>query len=432
MSTVSMSSIQAVRVKRVVDGRGGPPLEDGVVEFASERINRVVPAADYGAPEGVSVWDLRPYTLLPGLIDAHVHVLASGELSEPGWFVRGATELPATVALNAFANAHRALRAGFTTIRDLACRHYADVALRDAINAGLVEGPRMKVCGMGLTSSAGHMDPGSTLIPGVEPHGLAEVVDSPDQGRAAVRRNLRRRVDFIKINATESELVRGFGMQCSPEMTLETMRAICDVAHAHNRRVAAHCHGGIGVTWALEAGVDVLEHGRYLTDEHLETMVRRGVFLCPTLIPETVSPRPSDPAMVAWLDRTRAIMYESVRRARDAGVEIVNGSDAGFGGVTHGYGGACEIAELVNAGLSPMHAIVAATRTAARCLDMESQVGTIEPGKFADLVLVDGDPLADITILQRSERIPLVIKGGRIVADRRPSRTAAPAAHRTR
>src|SRR5687768_7224800 len=108
-----MSSIQAVRVRRVVDGGGGPPLEDGVIEFESERITRVIAAAGYRAPDGVSVWDLRPYTLLPGLIDAHVHVLSSGELSEPDWFVRGATELPATVAINAFANAHRGLRAGF-------------------------------------------------------------------------------------------------------------------------------------------------------------------------------------------------------------------------------------------------------------------------------------------------------------------------------
>jgi imidazolonepropionase-like amidohydrolase len=368
--------------------------------------------------------------MLPGLIDAHVHLMGSGEPRDTTWVMREVVDLPGAVALNCFIHGRRNLEYGFTTVRDLACRHYADVSLRDAINAGRLEGPRLKVCGVGLTSTAGHMDRGKHFTPGVIVPGPSAVVDGPDEGRRGVRMNLRYGVDFIKINATLSELVRPFGGLCSPEMTLETMQAICEVAHDHGRKVAAHCHGGKGVTWALQAGVDVLEHGRFLTDEQLEIMAKQGTFLCPTLSPEAraheLGLRSPDPTLTAWQDKARGAMYETVNRARKAGVTIVNGSDAAMPGVTHGHGGAYEMAELVKAGLTPMEAIVAATSAAARCLDFDRDVGTIEPGKYADGVLVDGDPLADVSILQDLARVLVVIKGGRIAFDRRPAEARTP------
>jgi imidazolonepropionase-like amidohydrolase len=421
----------AIRVGTLIDGRGGRPASGAVIEVDGDRIARVVPGTGYTPPAGAAVWDFSRYTMLPGLIDAHVHLRGSGEPREMGWGVSEAAELPGATALNCFINARKSLEYGFTTVRDLACRHYADVSLRDAINAGRLEGPRLKVCGVGLTSTAGHMDRHKYFAPGVTLPGPAAIADTPDEGRRAVRMNLRYGVDFIKINATLSELVRPLGGLCSPEMTLETMQAICEVAHDHGRKVAAHCHGGKGVTWALQAGVDVLEHGRFLTDEQLGIMVKQGTFLCPTLSPEAraheLGLRPSDPSLVAWQDHARGVMYDTVRRAHKAGVTVVSGSDAAMPGVTHGHGGAYEIAELVKAGLSPMDALVAATSAAARCLDFDKEVGSVETGKLADFVLVDGDPLADVAILQDLRRVPVVIKGGRIAFDRRPAALRVPA-----
>ncbi len=412
-----------IRVGRLIDGRGSEPLRGVVVVLDGERITDVRNADEYVAPPGAEVWDFPRFTVLPGLIDAHVHVLGSGEPGDAAWFVRAATELPGTVAFNCLLNAQRDLRAGFTTIRDLSCQQFADVALRDGIAAGKLEGPRMRVCGLGLTSTAGHMDRSKYFAPGVTLAEPAATADGPDEARRAVRMNLRFDVDFIKINATLSELVRRRGGLYSPEMTLETMRAICEVAHAHGRKVAAHCHGGIGVDWALEAGVDELEHGRFLSDEQLGTMAEAGTFLCPTLSPEAraheLGLRPADRHLAAWQEKARSVMYDTVRRARRAGVTIVNGSDAAMPGVTHGHGGAYEMAQLVKAGLTPMEAIVAATSAAARCLDMAAQVGSIEAGKLADLVFVGGDPLEHIDILQDLSRVPLVLKSGRVVADRR-------------
>jgi imidazolonepropionase-like amidohydrolase len=421
----------SIRVGTLIDGRGGRPAQGAVIEVDGDRIVRIVSAAGYSLPAGAADLDCSDYTMLPGLVDAHVHLRGSGEPRETGWGVSEASELPGTTALNCFINARKNLEFGFTTVRDLACRHYADVSLRDAINAGRLEGPRLKVCGVGLTSTAGHMDRHKYFAPGVVLPGPAAIADTPDEGRRAVRMNLRYGVDFIKINATLSELVRPLGGLCSPEMTLETMQAICEVAHDHGRKVAAHCHGGKGVTWALQAGVDVLEHGRFLTDEQMGIMVDQGTFLCPTLSPEArahdLGLRPADPSLVAWQDRARSVMYETVNRAHRAGITIVSGSDAAMPGVTHGHGGAYEIAELVKAGLPPMDAIVAATSAAARCLDFDKDIGTVEAGKYADFVLVDGDPLADISVLQDLTRVPVVIKGGRIAFDRRPARARVPA-----
>ena len=419
----------AIHVGRLIDGTGAVPKKGVTIMIAGERIDRVRPTKEVHLTSADEAWDLSLYTALPGLIDAHVHVFGSGDPRDPDWLVRDATELPAAVALNCFVNAQRNLLAGFTAIRDLGCRHYADVALRNAINGGRVEGPRMRVCGLGLTSTAGHMDRSKHFIPGVVLPGPSTVVDSPDEARRAVRLNLRYGVDFIKINATLSELVRPLGGLCSPEMTRDTMVAICDTAHAHGRKVAAHCHGGIGVTWALDAGVDVLEHGRFLSNEQLETMASKDVVLCPTLSPEArardLGLTPADPHLARWQAHARDVMYETVNRAHRMGVAIVNGSDAAMPGVRHGHGGAYELAQLVRAGLSPMDALVAATSRAARCLEMQDEIGTIEPGKLADVVFVEGDPLERIEVLQDLEHIPLVIKGGRVAANRLPTPVSA-------
>lgn len=225
---------------------------------------------------------------MPGLIDAHTHVVHSGNPDE-NWQTLALTELTATSALKAARNAQRHLEMGVTTIRDVGAWEWVDIALRDAINAGWQSGPRMLVAGHGITSPGGHMDARKFARPGIPESVLATmgaVADGPDAARRAAWEQLMRGADLLKLNATLSEYVRASGGQCSPEMTEETMQAICTIAHDTGRKVAAHCHGGPGVTAALNAGVDTFEHGRFLSDEQMERMAAEDRFLVPTLSPE--------------------------------------------------------------------------------------------------------------------------------------------------
>jgi imidazolonepropionase-like amidohydrolase len=270
------------------------------------------------------------------------------------------------------------------------------------------------------------MDREKELAPHVSLPGPHAIADDPTEGRKAVRLNLRNNVDFIKINATLTEHVRRYFGYCAPEMTRETMRAIIEEAHWHGRRVTAHCYGGPGATWAIEEGIDGIEHGFYLSDEHLDMMATRGTVLCPTLSVvgrfrehgDAALP-PGNPYLPAWREKAIAHAWRTVGRARERGVAVICGTDAAMPFVRHG-GNAYELEMLVEAGLSPMESVVSATGGAAKALDI-ADVGTIAAGRFADLVCVDGDPLADVRILQDLSRVPLVIKGGRLVADRRPA-----------
>jgi imidazolonepropionase-like amidohydrolase len=411
------------------DGTGAPLRENQVVVVDGDRILEVGPDDEVRVPDGVPVIDARSQTLLPGLIDAHVHLLGSGETGDDAFFTGELTRSPADVALKSLRHAILNLEAGWTTLRDAASRGYADVAVRNAIEAGDLVGPRLWVCGLGLTSTAGHMDREKHLAPGITLPGPKATADDPTEGRKAVRQNLRFNVDFIKINATLTEHVRRYEGYCAPEMTRETMAAIIDESHWHGRKVTAHCYGGDGATWAIEAGIDGIEHGFYLTDEHLAMMADRGTVLCPTL---SVAGRfremgqkalPANaPNLEAWRKKAVANAWNTVRRAKGHGVTIICGTDAAMPYVRHGEA-AYELEMLVEAGLTPTEALHAATGAAAEALAIDG-VGYVRPGAFADLVLVDGDPTADVAVLRDLQRVPLVIKGGRIVADRR---TAAPA-----
>jgi imidazolonepropionase-like amidohydrolase len=271
--------------------------------------------------------------------------------------------------------------------------------------------------------TGGHMDRTKGLAPHVQLDDMSNVIDSADEGRRAARYQIKYNVDWIKIAATLSEYVRASGGLCSPELTFETIQAICEVAHWVGRKVGAHCHGGEGVTMAIKAGVDCLEHGRFLSDEQLEMMAERGVYLVPTMAPEgrvmdlgqkEVGANDVD---WAWTLKAADAMYDTVARAHKAGVKVATGTDAAMPYVRHGEN-AYEMELFVRAGLSPMDAIVAATRFGAEVLDMADEIGTIEAGKLADLVVVDGDPLEDIRILQDLCRIEKVIKGGTVVVSR--------------
>ncbi len=416
----------AIRAGRLIDGTGAPPRRNVVILIEKNRFDVVAGDRETAVPVGYEVIDASRSTVLPGLIDCHVHLVGSGDPRDGAFGVAElAKSIPATT-LACYKNALRDLEAGWTTVRDAAARYYADVAVRDAINRGELVGPRVWCCGLGITSTAGHMDREKYLAPHLSLPGPSAVADDPTEGRKAVRFNLRNNVDFIKINATLTEHVRRYFGYMAPEMTRETMAAIFEEAHWHGRRVTAHCYGGPGATWAIEEGIDGIEHGFYLSDEQLDMMAKRGTVLCPTLSVvgrfrehgDAALP-PGDPYLPAWREKAIANAWKTAGRARERGVKIICGTDAAMPYVFHGTN-AYELEMLVEAGLTPMEALVAATGGAADAIDFQD-IGTIAPGKFADLVVVDGDPLEDIRILQDLKRIPLVIKDGRIAADRRPA-----------
>ena len=317
-------------------------------------------------------------------------------------------DLPAATAYKAAVAARRHIEMGVTTIRDLGARDWVDVALRDAIAAGDMPGPRMIVCGHGITGPGGHMDPRRGARPGIPADllgGIGVIATSPDDARRATWEQLMGGADVIKINATLSEYVRALGGQCTPEMTLDMMRAICEIAHGTLRKVAAHCHGGPGVQAAIEAGVDTFEHGRFLTDEHLTQMAQGGRFLVPTLSPEArtidAGVEPADAGTRRWSAMAAEAMYATVERAYRHGVPVVAGSDAGMPYVRHGEI-AYEMHHLAHAGLPNAVVLAGATRIAAQALGIGDCVGQVRAGWEADLVVVAGDPLADLTLLQQA------------------------------
>ncbi len=409
----------AIRAGQLIDGIADAPLQDAVILVDGERINWVGAFKDATIPEGAQIIDATNQTVIPGLIDAHVHVHTPGGATE-NYALAEARLLQGHIALRALSYVNRALKMGFTTMRSLSSPAYVDVALRDAINEGTVTGPRLLVAGQGLTITGGHMDE-AHWSPEMSIAGKTGVCDGPWEARKAVRTQCKRGVDVIKINACASGVARyTVDPPWAQEMTLEEISAICNEAHKLQRRVAAHTSGGQGITDAIESGVDSLEHAHWLTDEQIELMVKHGTFYVPTLIvnSRSVSLGEKQPGISSlawqWLIKAYHDKWDSLKRAQAAGVKIVTGSDAGFL-VNHGEN-ACELEELVKGGFTPMQALHAATRVAADCLNLQNELGTLEQGKYADLVVVDGNPLTDIRILQDPAKISKVYKGGQLVA----------------
>ena len=409
------TSIVAVRAGRLIDGTGAAPVRDAVIVIRGERIAAVGSTADVDVPAGADVVDLSGYTVLPGFIDAHVHMTGI-TTGEPGWENAFVRETPADAALRGAGNARRTLEAGFTTVRNVGAEGFADVALRDAIRRGDVPGPRMQVAAHSLGITGGHCDVNG-FVPALEKQFGIETgqADGPDEIRKSIRYQVKYGADVIKICATGGVLSEGdsVGVQ---QYSAEEMRTVVETAGLLERRVAAHAHGNAGIKAAVRAGVTSIEHGSILDDEAVALMVKHGTWLVPTLMAgEAVETMANDGRLegeraakaLAIAPRMRASVQLAVR----GGVKIALGTDAGV--FPHGTNGR-EFTLLVDwAGLTPMQAIVAGTSSAAELLGWSADVGTVRPGRYADLVAVEGDPIADITEL---EDVDWVMKGGEVVA----------------
>jgi imidazolonepropionase-like amidohydrolase len=390
----------------LIDGRGRAPLRGAAIHIRGDRIIAAGPAAEVPLPPGPhEILDLQSQFVLPGLMDAHVHLTLEGGPSATFEHDEAYTLL-ATLK-----QAQRTLAAGFTTVRDLGGRNYVEFVVRRAIEDGLFQGPRLVLAGKIVSMTS----PGADYWPGM----YAEA-DGPDAVRRAAREQLKRGADVIKLMATGSAMTPG--EQPAPQYTVEEMRAAVDEAHKAGKPASAHATGIQGIRNALEAGVDHIEHGSYLHEDPqaVESMAQRGVWLVPTCkVFQVVVERGEAAGIPGWMVEQNRLEAESnlrsLRAAVAAGVPIALGTDAGGPLNFHGEN-AGELAYLVQAGLSPLEAIQAATWNAARCVGLADRAGSLEPGKWADLIVVREDPLRDICVLARPECISLVLKGGEPVA----------------
>jgi imidazolonepropionase-like amidohydrolase len=392
---------------RLIDGSGGPPIERAVLRMSGGRI-AAIDGVD-GAPPPDAV-DLAGRTVLPGLIDAHAHVQSDTDRS-PGFGPRPALhgEEPRPDALRWFilAKAARAiLTAGVTTVRDVGSPDDEAITLREAIRLGLVEGPLIVSCARIVSATS----PGGRIF-----GTMYEEADGPWEMRRAVRRQLRRGADYIKVMATGARSVERENPEPA-QMTTEELGAVVDEAHRMGVRVAAHAEGLDGARRAIEAGVDTIEHGLSLHRDPglLDRMAERGIVLVPTLTTfhDLAERFAADfaPALVAQAERQQEEAWKTLIAARDAGVVLAMGYDSGPPGAN-----ARELVRMAEAGLTASQAIVAATSGSARALGMDDR-GLLAAGKVADVLVVDGDPLADPSILADLARIVMVVQGGRLVA----------------
>ena len=400
-----------LRAGALIDGRGGAPLQDAVVVIQDGKIADVGPASSVRVPEGAEVRNLPQATLLPGFIDAHVH-LVGRMLGEGDWQNASVRDLPAEGVIRGVRNARTTLEAGFTTVRNVGADGFGDVALRKAIEEGVVPGPRILTAGHAIGITGGHCDENG-FAPGISTsdplHGVA---DGPDEGTKAVRLQMKFGATVIKICATGGVLSENTSPGAH-QMEEDEIRAIVREAHKAGRKVAAHAHGTEGILAAVRSGVDSIEHGTLLDDAGIRLMKEKGTFLVPTLSAGRVTMELADRGILTGerAVKARAMgprMAQTLGRAAQAGVKVALGTDAGVG--AHGTNGR-EFGYMVEAGLTPMQAILAGTRDGAELLGLAAEIGTVEKGKRADLVAVAGDPLKDIHLL---ERPVLVVHQGKV------------------
>jgi len=391
----------------VIDGSGREPQPGMDVLINEGRISALGRSGSLSIEhQDVDIYSMHGMTLLPGLIDCHVHIFA--DAGPEGRINTG--EPPGLALLRAAYHVRCTLEAGITTIRDLGGQEHMEFALRQAIAEGYCSGPRMVLAGKLLSMTSAGADAF---------RGMYREADGADEVRKAAREQLKAGADVIKVMATGAVMTPGEQPGAS-QFTFEEMSAAAEEAHKVGRKMAAHAHGSTGILTAVQAGADTIEHGSLLCEspEAIRLMSERRVFLVPTLATSAMTTHGAEiPSFMAENDRYLGdAPQRSVHLALVADVPIAMGTDAGVPFVRHGEN-AIELVLMVEAGLSPMQSIVASTSNAALALGLQDEVGMIEVGKFADLLIIDGDPLADISILTQKERIRMVMQSGHIVVN---------------
>lgn len=395
-----------LRCGAVWDGRGGKVTGPMLIEVRAEKIVSIKPAGDV-MPQG-KVLDLMGLTCLPGLIDAHTHVLLQGDITAADYDDQLLKQSPEYRTIIATTNVRRVLSWGFTTIRDVETEGagYADVDVKHAIERGIIPGPRMQVATRAMNVTGAY--PLLGYAPGVVvPKGVQEV-DGADGGRRAVREQIYHGADWIKVYSDRSYQVKPNGvLDDIPTFTLEELRAIVDEAHRQRHKVASHAMALQGVHNSVEAGVDSIEHGNYIADEDLRTMLQKGIYYVPTIyVGEYVAEGRAKEGETVWV-QMRDIHEKTFRRALKTGVKIAFGTD--IGGFDWHINPAREFGWMVKFGMTPEQALRSATVVAAELLGWSDRLGTLEPGKLADIVAVPGNPLDDVSHL---EHVRFVMKNG--------------------
>jgi imidazolonepropionase-like amidohydrolase len=399
-----------IHAGRLIDGIGSAPREKVSILVHDDRIVSV--EAGFTTPKGAEVIDLSNATVLPGLIDCHVHITMSFHKGDP---IRGAvTRTDFDDEIDAVNNARATLMAGFTSIRDVGGSTPVVVALKRAVNAGLTPGPRMWVAGTPLGPTGGHGDAANGLDPELSHPGWQDnLIDSPEAARKTVRRLRREGADLIKIMPSGGVMSIGDDPRLQL-MSDDEIKAVIDTAHSLGMRVAAHAHGKQAIDHTIELGVDSIEHGSFADAASYKLFVAHGAYLVPTMLvgkrvydhakthPEDLNPSTAEKALSVV-----PVMLRNLSAAHAAGVKIAFGTDT-FGMSAHGEN-AQEFAIMVSAGMSPMEAIKAATTSAADLIGDSADIGQVSAGHYADIVAVSGDPLKDVTTL---EHVNFVMKGG--------------------
>ncbi len=395
--------LTAIRAGQLLNPVDGSLTRNAVILVRGERIERV--GANAAIPAGAKVIDLSAYTVLPGLIDSHTHILLQpeDEVGPPPII----TKSQAFRTVQGVAAARKDLEAGFTTLRDVDSEGagFADVAIRDAINQGIVPGPRLFVSTLAITITGGHMN-NAGLNPDITVPEPAALADSPEAMVAEVRRQVKHGADWIKLYATGTlRHVDAATLEPLAQVSLEDVQAVVGEAKRWHRDVAAHAYGGEGAKNAILGGVRSLEHGMLLDDEALKLMVEHGTWWCPTLSVYAIQTPGDDTELQRQIVASHKAVFQ---KAMKMGAKIAFGTDVGA--FEHGTS-AREFSRMVDYGMKPIDAIRSATLGGSQLLRMESQIGTIEPGKFADVIAVEGNPLEDIGALGR---VAFVMKAGQV------------------
>jgi len=406
LSTAALASTLAaaaestlIRAGHVIDGTGSAPAAGVSILVEDGKIRAI--GKDVKAPAGARVIDLGDEWVLPGFIDAHVH-LTGRYIGEGKWENAAVRDLPQEDAIRGARNARLTLEAGFTTVRNVGADSYSDIALKKTIRDGVVPGPRIVAAAHAIGITGGHCDTNG-FVPGLVDRGPDEgIADGVEAVIHAVRTEIKRGADVIKICATGGVLSEGDAVGAQ-QYSLEEMRAIVETAHRADRKVAAHAHGNEGIKEALRAGVDSIEHGSTLDQEAIDLFKKTGAYLVPTMMAgEAVENQAKEGALTG--ERAEKALHiapisrASYKMAAAAGVKIALGSDSGV--FPHGRQGR-EFVLMAENGLSPMDAILAGTRNAADLLGLGNEIGTLEAGKTADIVAVAGDPLKEIEQLTK-------------------------------